>query len=97
MSLYLIPLIAPIALLFAGLFALTSPGLRPAILPRLAQIAALIALAAACSGAVLVVLQGPDTGSLLGVGGIGISVRLDVVTATMLILVAFIGWVVLRY
>ena len=68
MSLYLIPLIAPIALLFAGLFALTSPGLRPAILPRLAQIAALIALAAACSGAVLVVLQGPDTGSLLGVG-----------------------------
>jgi NAD(P)H-quinone oxidoreductase subunit 5 len=97
MSLYLIPLIAPIALLFAGLFALTSPGLRPAILPRLAQIAALIALAAAFGGAVLVVLQGPDTGSLLGVGGIGISVRLDVVTATMLILVAFIGWVVLRY
>ena len=97
MSLYLIPLIAPIALLFAALFALTSPGQRPHRLPGLAQIAALIALAAAFGGAVLLVLQGPGKSSLLGLGGIGISTRLDVVTVTMLILVAFIGWVVLRY
>jgi uncharacterized protein YbcC (UPF0753/DUF2309 family)/NADH:ubiquinone oxidoreductase subunit 5 (subunit L)/multisubunit Na+/H+ antiporter MnhA subunit len=34
---------------------------------------------------------------LLGFGGIGISVRLDIVSASLLLLVSLIGWVVLRY
>ncbi|MEQ9246652.1 MAG: proton-conducting transporter membrane subunit [Nitratireductor sp.] len=66
-------------------------------MPKLMEAAALIALAAAIASAALLIWKGPGTSPLLGAGGIGLSTRLDVMSATMLILVAFVGWVVLRY
>ncbi len=47
----------------------------------------------------LAVLSGAGAGDspLLGLAGIGLSERVDVVSVTMLLLVAFIGWVVVRY
>ena len=93
----LIPLIAPAALLLAAFFAFTRPGRRPALLPKLAEAAALVALAAAIASAVLLVWSGSATSPLLGIAGFGISTRLDVVSVIMLVLVSFIGWIVLRY
>ncbi len=93
----LIPLIAPAALLLVAGFALKRQGLRPGLVPKLTEAAALIALAAAIVSAVLLVVQGAGSGPLLGIAGVGISTRLDVVSATMLVLVAFVGWVVVRY
>ncbi len=40
---------------------------------------------------------GAGTTPLLGAAGVGLSARLDAVSATMLLLVAFVGWVVVRY
>ena len=97
MSLYLLPLIPPAILLLAALFALQSPGRRPGVLPKLTEGAALIALVAAIASAVVLVLQGPGTASLFAIDGVGLATRLDAVSATMLVLVAFVGWVVLRY
>ena len=83
-------LLAPLALLFAAVLAFRGPGLRPAATLRGAGVAALAALA--LSGlAVLLLLAG-------GVGNAPLAlVRLDAVSATMLVLVAFVGWVVVRY
>lgn len=93
----LIPLIAPAILLLAALLAFLGPGKRPLLVPKLTEVAALAAFAVAIGSAALLVAQGAHTGPVLGLDGIGLSTRLDVVSATMLVLVAFVGWVVLRY
>ncbi len=92
-----LPLLAPAVLILAAAFAAMRPGRRPAFVPQLAEAAAVIALAAALGSAVLVFLHGATTIALLGAPGSGLALRLDVVSATMLVLVAFVGWVVLRY
>ncbi len=93
----LIPLIAPAALLLSAAVAFTRPGRRPTLLPKLAETASLIALAAAVVSAALVFWLGPATSPLIGLAGVGISTRLDVISVAMLVLVAFVGWIVLRY
>ena len=97
MSLYLLPLVPSAAMLLAALFALAAPGQRPRVLPKLTEGAALIALIAAIVSAVVLVLQGPGTAWLLGSERFGLASRLDAVSATMLVLVAFVGWIVVRY
>ena len=92
-----VALIAPAILLLAALSAFLGPGRRPKLVPKLTEGAALVALAAAIGSAALLAAEGAHTGPLLGVIGIGLSTRLDVVSVTMLVLVAFVGWVVLRY
>jgi NAD(P)H-quinone oxidoreductase subunit 5 len=86
----LLPLLAPLALIAAGLVALRGPGLRPAGSLRWAGLAAPGALAVAAASLLLLLLAGPGSAPLA-------LVRLDAVSATMLLLVAFVGWVVVRY
>ncbi|WP_137123798.1 proton-conducting transporter membrane subunit [Roseomonas sp. HF4] len=93
----LIPLLAPAILLGAALLARRQPGRRPAGLARRMEAAALLALLVAIVSAALLAWLGGGTSPLLGIAGVGLSVRLDVVSAVMLVLVAFVGWVVLRY
>ncbi|KPP89597.1 MAG: NAD(P)H-quinone oxidoreductase subunit 5 [Rhodobacteraceae bacterium HLUCCA08] len=93
----LLPLLGPAILLAAAAAAFRNPGLRPDPVPRHAELAALAASGVAALAALLVVLQGPATSVLIGFWGIGLSVRLDAVSATMLVLVSFIGWIVLRF
>jgi NAD(P)H-quinone oxidoreductase subunit 5 len=80
--------LAPVPLLLAALFAGLRPGLRPAGVPRLAEGAALLALLLAAGSVGQLMLQGAQVTGLL---------RLDAVSATMALLVAFVGWVVTRY
>jgi NADH:ubiquinone oxidoreductase subunit 5 (subunit L)/multisubunit Na+/H+ antiporter MnhA subunit len=54
-------------------------------------------LGVALFSALLLILNGPATSLLIGIGGIGLSARLDAVSAVMLLLVSFVGWVVLRF
>lgn len=92
-----LPLIAPAALAAAALAAAFAGGQPPRRVARLAEGAALFALAAAIASAALLVVSGPATSDLIGHAGIGLSVRLDAVSVTMLTLVAFVGWIVIRY
>ena len=97
MPIYLLPLVAPAALLITAIFSLLAPGLRPIRLARLAEASALFAVAIGVASAGLLALHGPASNQLIGVMGAAVSVRLDAVSATMLLLVSFIGWVVVRY
>lgn len=63
----------------------------------LAEGAALLSLAGALGSIVVLILLGPDALLVLGFQGIGLSVHLDAVSAVMLLLVTFIGWIVVRY
>ena len=97
MQIALVPVVAPLALFVCAAAGLRNPGLRPGSVPRYAELAALIALIAALASSFLVMRYGAQTSRMIGVGGLGCSIRLDVVSAAMLLLVSFIGWVVIRY
>jgi NAD(P)H-quinone oxidoreductase subunit 5 len=92
----LLPLIAPLALIAAAIVAFTGPAFRPLRTARLAEGAALAALAVAVLSAVTLIAYGPGTSPALG-GANGLSLRLDVLSMVMLVLVSAVGWVVLRY
>jgi NADH-quinone oxidoreductase subunit L/NAD(P)H-quinone oxidoreductase subunit 5 len=94
---YLLPLIAPLTLVVSTIVSFSSPGRRSRLALGLAEIAALLALASAFGSLGILILGGPSESPLIGMAGIGLSVRLDAVSASMLLLVAFVGWIVVRY
>lgn len=92
-----LPLLAPVPLLLCAAFCFRDTAPRPKRIPILAEAAALATLGLAVASAGLLALGGPGESPLLGAFGVGLSARLDVVSVAMLVLVAFIGWVVVRY
>jgi NAD(P)H-quinone oxidoreductase subunit 5 len=86
-------LFAPVLLAAVAVMFLFRPGQRPGGLPALAELAALAAIGLALAGLAQLYVMGPLT---LGAGGLW-SVRLDGISATLSLLVAFVGWVVVRY
>ncbi len=88
--------LAPLVLLAIAALALMTPGRRPRALPRLAEAASLAALVMAGAGGVQFLAFGPAD-LTLGRGPWLMGLRLDAVSATMALLVAFVGWVVMRY
>ena len=94
MTIPILPLFAPLIVFAASILFLAAPGRRPSILPQVAEIAALIALGLAGAGVVQLLASGQS--SFSAASGI-IGFRLDAISATMTLLVAFVGWVVVRY
>jgi len=92
MNLHVVSLLAPLAMLVAAAAGFLEPGRRPRLAARVAEPAALGALVAAAISALVVATQGSGEVRIFGVATL-----LDGLTAVMLLLVAFVGWVVLRY
>jgi NADH:ubiquinone oxidoreductase subunit 5 (subunit L)/multisubunit Na+/H+ antiporter MnhA subunit len=86
-------LLAPLLLLLAALPLMGRPGPRPGRLPLVAEGAALGALALSLAGLLGFILNGATALTLAP----GLALRLDLVSAVMVTLVGFIGWVVVRY
>lgn len=97
MDFALVMLLAPLLLVLAAGDASRANGLRPGARLVRAEWAALAALAPALVGGVLRITEGPGTASLATPLGPIALVRLDWISVSMVALVAFIGWVVLRY
>ncbi len=93
----ILPFAAPLALLLSAAIAFLDPGRRPRIAGRVAEALALLALAIAGASTALLFAHGASDGIVIGMRGIGVSIRLDAISAVMLLLVSFIGWVVVRY
>jgi len=94
---YLLPLLAPAALLVAAGVAFRGPGLRPRFAVRLSEAAALLAVVVAALCALVLIARGPGTGPALGAGFLVLAPRVDALSAVMLILASSLTWVVLRY
>ena len=97
MPIHLSPLLAPVLLLIGATIGFLSTGHRPKLLPKLAEAAALLALVAAFVSVAGLIFFGPGVRPMIGLHDVGLSVRLDAVSAVMLLLVTFIGWIVVRY
>jgi NAD(P)H-quinone oxidoreductase subunit 5 len=94
---YHLPLLAPLLLLIAMAICLSIKSVQPHRLAKLAEASALLATIVAFVSVALLVRNGAETSALIGAAGIGLSVRLDMVSVSMFSVVAFIGWIVLRY
>ncbi len=97
MTVHSLPFLAPILLLVGAACGFASAGRRPKYLSGLPEGAAILALVAALASMAGLIVSGPGVMSVIGLHGAGLSARLDAVSATMLLLVAFIGWIVVRY
>lgn len=87
---------APIVLLLVSLFAFVKPGRRPGVFTRISETAALFALLLTAGGLLQVVFATPGSIGLV-LGPVELALRADLVSATMALLVGFIGFIVMRY
>jgi NAD(P)H-quinone oxidoreductase subunit 5 len=84
-------------LLHAAALAFFQPARVSPFSLRLLEALALLSILAAVGSIGALTASGATTIILPGFGDIGLSVRLDVISATMLLLVTFIGWIVVRF
>lgn len=92
-----LPLAAPALLLAAAAIGSFSPKHQSASAFKTVELLSILTMAIAIFSVTFLIGSGPQTSPLLGTQGVGLSVRLDVISAVLLLLVAFIGWVVIRY
>lgn len=97
MPLSLIAYAAPFLLSAGVITAWGTRGHRRGRSPFAVEALAGAAVLASLASVALLVVSGPATAGLLVSDGWGLSARLDVISATMLTLVSFVGWVVVRY
>jgi len=88
---------APALLSISACVGFLNTGCRPRFAPVIAEAAALLALLATSVSVALLILTGPAVSPVIGLHELGLSVRLDAVSATMMLLVTFVGWIVVRY
>ncbi len=94
---HFLPFMAPLPLLASAAIGFTNKGVRPKHLPKLSEAAAFLALIMALVSTAVLVAFGPGVSPVIGLQGVGLAVRVDAVSAVMLLLVTFIGWIVVRY
>ena len=93
----LLPLVAPLLMLAAGAVAASSSTPRPRAALRISELATLGVIAVALTTTVRLLFEGTGTGFLIIGTERLLSSTVDAVSVTMLLLVSFIGWVVVRY
>ena len=94
----LLPLLAVAApAVFAVVAVMFSASSTPRRFADLAGLGSMVALGFALAAALVVILAGASSSPTLGAAGIGLSVHVDALSSIMLVLVAFIGVIVVRY
>jgi NAD(P)H-quinone oxidoreductase subunit 5 len=91
--------LAPLALLLAGLSPTGWANRNPKGMFWLARLATFVSFGAAVVGAVLLFAgsEAVATGTVIAVGGLGVIVYFDALSATMALLVSFVGIIVIGY
>ena len=97
MPIHFLPYGTPLLLIAAAAIGAFGPQHRPSSRLKGVEVLAFLAFAVAVLSTAVLVVMGPGTGALQTPGGLGISIRVDVVSMSLLMLVAFIGWIVVRF
>ncbi len=97
MPIYTLPLLAPALLIAAAAYLHLRRTISPLAGAAIAEGAAFGALLIGVAACAALIVAGPGDSPLLGLSGLGLSARMDVVNTSMLLLVAFIGWIVVRF
>ncbi len=95
-SMFSLSFLSPLALLVVAFVAFFRPGRRPGALPFWSEAAAVFSLMLAIGGVAQFLIYGAMGFSPLEGGGY-VSLRADLVSLTLVLLVSFIGWIVMRY
>ncbi len=93
----LLAFLGPLILIAASIVAFRGPSFRPAKTVKLAEVAALAALATSALVTWLLLFNGAVTSPTLGISSFGLATRVDALSVIMMLLVSFVGWVVLRF
>ncbi len=93
----LLAFLAPLSLVAVALLAVAEPGLRPRRVLAASRVATLGSLALALLAGLAVFAAGPLQSPVLGIGDLGLGVRLDALSATMFAMVAFVGALVVEF
>jgi len=88
---------APLLLLAAAVIGFVNPAHLGAASRNLIETLTAMAMVVALAAIAELTLHGAQTGVLLASPMMHLSARLDAVSAAMLLLVSFIGWIVVRY
>jgi NAD(P)H-quinone oxidoreductase subunit 5 len=96
MSVVSLSVLAPLPLLLVALLAFAKAGRRPGRLPFWSEYAAIAALVLATAGLTQLLVAGSTVLSI-GSSAAEVAVGSNPVSATLALLVAFIGWIVMRY
>ena len=92
-----LPLMASALLIAAAIASFLGPQRPSASMLKVVQGLSMMALLATLVTLGLLAANGASTSPVLGLVGVGLAARLDMVSAAMLLLVTFIGWIVVRY
>jgi NAD(P)H-quinone oxidoreductase subunit 5 len=90
-------LAAPLALAAVAVLATAHPGRRPRPVIRAGLLAGFSGIAVAVGAAVAIAIAGPLASPTVGAEGLGVSVRLDPLSVTMLGMIAVLALVIFRY
>lgn len=88
---------ALLSLVLSAAVGFSSRGRHPRLATWLAQASALVIIGVAVTLSVQVAVEGAFHGSLILLREVAVTVHLDAVSITMLLLISFIGWVVVRF
>ncbi|HBS21750.1 proton-conducting transporter membrane subunit [Thalassospira sp.] len=97
MVFFSLTLITPVGLLCAAAFAFSGRGRRPAYIGSVLQLIAIMGMLGGIAAAISLALSGPYSIPLIGPKAFELTLRIDVISISMLLLVTFIGWIVLRF
>ncbi|MDT8327297.1 MAG: NADH-quinone oxidoreductase subunit L [Roseovarius sp.] len=97
MLIHLLPLLAPVILFGTAVVLHLRRDTPPRSTAQLGERAALLALFVAIAALGALITRGAGDSPLLGLAGVGLSARVDMLSISMLLLVTFIGWVVTRF
>lgn len=94
---HLFTLLVPVCFLTAAVLAAAGPSCRPRRMLRLIECFSLAAFLASLAAAASLVVYPPSTSLSIGSVYLSLSLRHDLVSATMLLLVSFLGWIIIRF
>ena len=90
-------LLAPLAFVGVAAVAATHPGGHPVLVERLGAIASWFGVLVAAVAGLVVAVDGVTTSTTLGWNGLGISLRLDPLSAVMFAMISLLAVVIVRY
>ncbi|MBD3626494.1 proton-conducting transporter membrane subunit [Cyclobacterium sp.] len=93
----LIVLLSPLVFVATAVASWFQPGCRPKNIITLSKVATLMSLLIVVFGSFLVGRRGLIESSLLGMEGIGLSIRLDSLSLIMLGMIALLGFVIVKF
>ena len=92
-----VPLLAPLSMLLYTAWVLSGKGIRKQRFMISGQLPAFFGFVMALIGLISIVKYATATSPLLGIDGLGFSIRMDMLSMIMLTMIAILGLVILRF